>query len=297
MSFILGEQGKSAEMNPTPENISLLIRYSAGVKQLLALAALVAFPACRPATPPTPPEALSEPPRAASGYYDTIPADATGAPLRAALHDLIDDHYQLDYRELWVALAYTDADPDDPGRVVLFYTGWTLPADAHGNDPSGWNREHVWAKSRGDFGNRPGAGTDLHFIRPTDVTVNGARGNKAFDDGGDLYTDGDGPTACRSDRDSWEPRDEVKGDVARALFYAAVRYEDADLDLELIDYAQGQGDKLPVHGVLSTLLRWHAADPPDDFERRRNDRVEELQGNRNPFVDRPEFVGRAFNCE
>lgn len=223
--------------------------------------------ACQPDPPPATPDTASDAPAAALAYYDGIPADATGDALKTALHDLIDDHDQFNYRELWAALAYTDADPDDPGRVVLLYTGWTLPADAHGNDPSGWNREHVWAKSRGDFGTRPGAGTDLHFICPTDVTVNTARGNKAFDDGGDFYTDGDGPTGCRSDRDSWEPRDEVKGDVARMLFYAVVRYEDADLDLELTAEAFGQGDKRPLHGVLPTLLRWHEEDPPDDFER------------------------------
>ncbi|MBX2851779.1 MAG: endonuclease [Phycisphaeraceae bacterium] len=74
----------------------------------------------------------------------------------------------------------------------------------------------------------------------------------------------------------------------------AVRYEDADLDLELTEDARGQQDKAPVHGVLSTLLRWHEQDPPDDAERRRNDIVEQLQGNRNPFVDRPEFVQRVW---
>lgn len=50
-------------------------------------------------------------------------------------------------------------------------------------------------------------------------------------------------------------------------------------------------DKLPLHGVLSTLLEWHEADPVNDWERRRNDRVFEIQGNQNPFVDREEWVG------
>ena len=76
-------------------------------------------------------------------------------------------------------------------------------------------------------------------------------------------------------------------------FYAAVRYEDAALDIELIDHAPDRGDKRPLHGVLQALLEWHEADPPDDLERRRNDRVHELQGNRNPFVDHPEWVSLA----
>jgi len=228
------------------------------------------------------------------GPFSGIPAEARGESLKAQLHDLIDDHEPLNYRQLWRALTITDADPDNPGHVLLFYTGWSLPADAHGNDPSGWNREHVWSKSRGDFGTRPGAGTDLHAIRPADVTVNSARSNKAFDVGGELYIDGDGATRCRRDRDSWEPRAEVRGDVARALFYMAVRYEDADLDLELTEEARGQQDKAPLHGVASTLLRWHELDPPDDAERLRNDHVEVLQGNRNPFIDRPELVGRIW---
>jgi endonuclease I len=231
---------------------------------------------------------------AGEDYYG-IAADATGESLKAQLHDLIDDHHALNYRELWDALAFTDEDPDRPGYVLLLYTGWSLPADAHGNDPSGWNREHVWSKSRGDFGTRQGAGTDLHALRPAEVTVNTARGNKAFDDGGEPYIDRDGPTNCYRDRDSWQPRPEVKGDIARMLFYMAVRYEDPGLDLELTETAANQGDKSPAHGVRSTLLRWHQQDPPDDLERRRNNRIEALQGNRNPFIDRPEFAERIWN--
>jgi len=247
-----------------------------------------------------PPENASAQPNSAtpqtdhSAYYAAISPSATGDELKAQLHDLIDDHHPLNYRELWDALAVTDADPEHPGNVLLIYTGWSLPADAHGNDPSGWNREHLWSKSRGDFGTRQGAGTDLHAIRPAEVTVNTARGNRAFDDGGELYIDRDGPTRCRSDADSWEPRNEVKGDIARAIFYMAVRYEDADLDLELTEDTRGQQDKAPLHGVASTLMRWHVQDPPDDAERLRNDRVEELQGNRNPFIDHPQWVGEVW---
>lgn len=219
----------------------------------------------------------------------TRPTAVDPTALKAQLHEAIRTHRVLAYRELWEALAYTDEDPDRPGHVVLLYTGWSRLADDHGNGQSQWNREHVWAKSRGDFGTRPGPGTDLHLIRPTDVSMNGARSNLAFDDGGEPVIDGDGPTGCRRDGDSWEPRDAVKGDVARMLFYTAVRYE-ADPDLELTDTAAGRGDKAPLHGVRATLLRWHELDPVDDFERRRNERIDEVQGNRNPFIDRPELA-------
>ena len=250
---------------------------------------------CLPLFGCDPPEsAEAKPPIAYTGYYADISSDATGAALRSQLHNLIDDHEPLNYRELWDALAYTDADPEHPGHVLLVYTGWSLPADAHGSEADGWNREHVWAKSRGHFGTRQGAGTDLHAIRPAEVTVNTARGNRAFDDGGEPYVDRDGPTGCFSDRDSWEPRDEVKGDIARAIFYMAVRYEEAELDLELTEEARGQQDKAPLHGVASTLLRWHEQDPPDEAERLRNDRVEQLQGNRNPFVDHPQWASELW---
>lgn len=232
------------------------------------------------------------PSRNAENYYAGIDAQADGEQLKSQLHDLIDDHQLFEYHALWEALAYTDADPDRPGEVVLFYTGWSRSADRHGGERGDWNREHVWPKSRGQFGNAPGPGTDLHQVHPTDVRTNGARGNLAFDDGGALWED----TGCRRDEDSFEPRAKVKGDVARAIFYLAVRYEGPglELDLELIDLAPAPTDKAPVHGVLSTLIQWHKADPPDDWERRRNDRVQALQGNRNPFIDRPEWVEKIW---
>ncbi|MEO0514921.1 MAG: endonuclease [Planctomycetota bacterium] len=243
---------------------------------------LVAGPEIQPLDSSSPPVTMmpAEP-------LDIFPADPV--TLRVELHQAINKHRVLNYRQLWDALIYTDQDPDRPGYVLLFYTGWSRSAQMNGGDPDEWNREHVWVKSRGDFGNRPGPGTDLHHIRATDVSVNGARGNLSFDEGGRLYRDGDGPTRCRRDDDSWEPDDPVKGDVARMMFYMDVRYE-SGLDLELVDAIQAPNDKSPVHGKLSTLLRWHELDPVDEAERQRNDRIEELQGNRNPFIDRPQLA-------
>ncbi len=150
-----------------------------------------------------------------------------------------------------------------------------------------WNREHVWAKSHGDFGTTAGPGTDLHHLRPTDVTVNSARGNLDFDDGGSESTEAPGNY---SDGDSWEPRDAVKGDVARMIFYMSVRYEVGDVvDLEVNDRV-GNGST-PYMGRVSVLKQWSQQDPPDAFEQRRNERIHaNWQGNRNPFIDHPEWV-------
>lgn len=100
------------------------------------------------------------------------PAEPTPDAVRRELHRAISQHEVLNYRQLWEALAFTGEDPDRPGHVRLLYSGWSRAADDHGNGASQWNREHVWAKSRGEFGNRPGPGTDLHLVWPTDVSIN-----------------------------------------------------------------------------------------------------------------------------
>ena len=113
------------------------------------------------------------------GYYDGTEG-MSGDALRAALNDIIDGHTMISYSAVWNALKETDKDPDNPDNVILLYTGWSVSNSGY---PI-WNREHVWAKSHGDFGTGMGAGTDLHHMKPTDVDVNSARGNKDFDNGG-----------------------------------------------------------------------------------------------------------------
>lgn len=223
------------------------------------------------------------------GYYDGT-SGLSGESLKQALHQIIDDHIEYFYSFLWESLIVTDEDPDNSSNFVLIYTGRSLPKTATYPE---WNREHTWPKSHGDFGETPPAGTDMHHLRPTDVSVNSDRGNKDFDNGGTAHSEAIG---CYYDSDSWEPRDEVKGDVARMMFYMEVRYEgdSGEPDLELVDYTGTSGPNL---GKLSTLLEWHAQDPISDFERTRNERIYGYQNNRNPFVDRPEFVAYIWGGE
>src|SRR5699024_7370862 len=157
-----------------------------------------------------------------------------GAALKAALHEIIDDHHELSYSEVWDALRITDEDPNNPNNVILLYSGESRSKDRNGGMVGDWNREHTWAKSHGNFGTSKGPGTDIHHLRPTDVQVNSARGNLDFDYGGSANVKN--CAECNRDSDSWEPPDDVKGDVARMLFYMAVRYEEGDkVDLELND--------------------------------------------------------------
>jgi endonuclease I len=234
-----------------------------------------------------------------TGYYDSA-AGKSGAELKAALHNIIKGHTEYPYTakttDVWDILKDTDCDPNNPENVILLYTGWSMNGAAEYNNGNGWCREHVWAKSHGNFDEDPPAGTDVHHLRPADISVNSARSNKDFDNGGTRYIDIDGATDCYTDSDSWEPRDAVKGDVARMMFYMSTRYKgDSDEpDLELVDQVNTYAlcsDGIGYFGKLSTLLQWHEGDPVDDWERNRNDIIyTKYQHNRNPFIDHPEYV-------
>ncbi|RLL47064.1 ribonuclease [Oceanobacillus piezotolerans] len=235
-----------------------------------------------------PPETEPAPENPDTDDYYNAAYGKTGEQLRSALHNIIDDHTEISYSNVWEALRETDEDPNNSNNVILLYTGRSQGKNTNGGNADDWNREHVWAKSHGDFGTSMGAGTDLHHLRPTDASVNSTRSNLDFDEGGREHTEASGNYY---DSDSWEPRDEVKGDVARMLFYMDVRYEgdSGELDLELNDRVSN--GSAPYHGKLSVLLQWHEEDPVDDFERRRNDVIyNDYQHNRNPFIDHPEWV-------
>ncbi|MCK5396977.1 MAG: endonuclease [Thermoplasmata archaeon] len=220
-----------------------------------------------------------------AGYYDAA-AGKVGDDLKDALHIIIRNHTEKSYDNLWTILPESDEDPNNSDNFILLYTGRSIPKTSVYPD---WNREHVWAKSHGDFSETPPAGTDAHHLRPSDVSVNSDRGNLDFDNGGVQNSEA---TECYSDSDSWEPRDAVKGDIARMMFYMATRYDgdswdNVGLDLELVDYVPTSGS---IFGKLSTLLEWHINDPVDDIDRHRNEIVYSNQNNRNPFIDHPEYV-------
>nr|WP_200941875.1 endonuclease [Angustibacter sp. Root456] len=262
-----------------------------------ALSAYFSHPGLKSASAFADVGSTTPPPGGGSGPYDdTYYAAAlgkSGNDLRQALHSIISSGTSaISYDQVWDALKHTDEDPANTANVIEIYSGRSISKSSNGGGVDDWNREHVWAKSHGDFGTATGPGTDLHHLRPEDVTVNSTRSNKDFDEGGSEVSQCPG---CFSDSDSFEPRDAVKGDVARMIFYMAVRYEGGDgfPDLEVNDRV-GNGTA-PYLGRLSVLLRWNAQDPPDAFEQHRNQVIyDTYQHNRNPFIDHPEWVSSIF---
>lgn len=241
------------------------------------------------------------------GYYDST-TGLSGDALKNALNSIIKGHTEYPYSstatDVWDILKEADRDPNNSNNVLCLYSKFSVDAAAEYNNAAGWNREHVWAKSRGNFGTTKGAGTDLHHLRAADVSTNSARNNRNFDEAPNPYVDNGGVNngstpSYTSDVDwIWEPPADVKGDVARMLMYMAVRYEglDGEPDLELQEAYLDKSSTAPGQARLSTLIQWHLSDPVDAEERRRNDVVYSYQNNRNPFIDHPEFVCEIYDC-
>lgn len=267
--------------------------------------------------------------QAPDGYYDSVD-DRDAERLRATLHEVIDDHQRFPYTssetDTWDILEAAQRDPEDSRRIITIYRNSSELARGGGNDF--YNREHSWPRSYG-FPDNDGLSpnypfTDTHALFLSDPDYNFARSNKPFQECAGVVSTGceewpaeqrgpvTSPTPGRSNwtvgeftEGRWEVWDGRKGDIARAQFYLDIRYEggthggtgaaEPDLrltnDRALIDASRtDRNEDVAYMGMLDTLLAWHLEDPPDEDERRRNDVIEGFQGNRNPFVDRPEWV-------
>ncbi|PLX17575.1 MAG: endonuclease I [Candidatus Muiribacterium halophilum] len=196
--------------------------------------------------------------------------------LKNRLRDLIaKGHKNLGYKKARAYMFLTLF--NENGKVEVQYTGKVLAVKDSLPNANVMNTEHIWPQSR--FGRNlvDLKKCDLHHLMPTDSKVNSRRGNYPFGVvissiyqrkgsmlGYDVYR-----------KLVFEPRDEVKGDIARAMFYFSIRYS------TLLDDRQE-----------NTLRKWSKLDPVDDKERKRNKMIFEFQGNRNPFIDVPGLESR-----
>lgn len=234
------------------------------------------------------------------GFYSAVEGKA-GLELRNALNGMLKAGAMVvpysapaGTTDTGAAMRVIDEAPNDTTAVRLVYSGLNAPK-ADLNNTTGWDRAHLWPNSYGIDSVGP-AYSDLHNLRPCDSTVNGSRSNLLYDDSdpGDGFAAPAHPEAPGTSRDfnSWEMPDSQKGDIARAMFYMDVRYEgtNGEPNLQLTDDLATVTATNSNMGRFSSFLVWHILDPVSPEERLRNDRVFAFQGNRNPFVDRPEWV-------
>ena len=221
-----------------------------------------------------------------TGYYNGTEGKS-GEELKSALNEIISGHTVYSYFFSKEIFKLSDADPNNPNNVIMVYTGRSHPNNDYGNGPDQLNREHVWAKSHGNFDGVQPMNGDVHNLKPADASVNIDKSNKDFDNGGTQHPEA---TGCYYTDATWEPRDEVKGDIARIILYMDVRYEGKNGELDLMAVDEINTYPFPKHGKLSTLLEWNLMDPPDDFERNRNNVIYSFQNNRNPFIDNPHLA-------
>ncbi len=226
-----------------------------------------------------------------------------------ALIDSIRVHYKpavvKGYNEardsMFMSFNYVD------GAVECFYTGDTLRVLQSNArviaQNRGFNTEHIWPQSK--FLGRGNAYSDLHHLRPSRADVNQSRNNYRFKSlapsevttfwrgrvnqsaipASDLGSWSKTQQGTTFDNSFFEPRDVVKGDVARAMFYFYTMYEEEALATD--------ADFFPTQ--MSELLAFHKADPTDLVEYQRTLKIATIQsGKANPFILDSTLVRRAY---
>ncbi len=243
---------------------------------------------------------------AAKAYYEGFAYDyadgvsVTGAELRVALKALMQPSNQVTYSSLPNYWTYTDAE-DGKAGTIYFYS------DVSSKDVSAsLNREHVWPKSHASFQEKNG-GADLHHLRPAVDKVNSYRSSYTM---GEIDNSKAGSYSFGGRQVGWisnnifEPLPNVKGDVARIFLYVYTTWGQPNLfqnvsssKLPAFDSDDTKNDGVKVIESLETLLKWCYDDPVDTWEMQRNDIIEEIQGNRNVFIDYPEYAWLIFGID
>ncbi|CAD7798186.1 Extracellular ribonuclease [Chryseobacterium aquaeductus] len=253
--------------------------------------------------------------QAPSGYYSSTNG-LSGAPLKTALSSIITSgHQDKGYSGLWTAYQTTDIDKnyENDGSILDIYSERPTASDPYNYTPGSnqcgtystegncYNREHIVPQSL--FNEASPMKNDIHFIRATDGKVNGMRSNYPFGKVGSAsFTSQNGSKVGSSTSSGFsgtvfEPIDEFKGDVARMVFYFVTRYQN-----QLSGFSSGSmlgSSAFPGLQTweLNVLLAWHNQDPVSQAEINRNNASYTFQGNRNPFIDNPNYVNQIWGSQ
>jgi len=252
-----------------------------------------------------------------SNYYDSANG-LTGFTLKTQLKTITTNgHNDQGYGGLYSGYATTHLDNtnesgyENDGTLLMYYTEnpngtdaytFTLGTNQCGNYNSEgdcYNREHTIPQS--SFNGSSPMYSDIHHVVPSDGYTNGQRGNLPFGTVNSVsWTSQNGSKRGSSSVSGYsgnvfEPIDEFKGDIARAILYFVTRYEDT-VDGYSFDMFNGTENQALENWALDMLLDWHYnVDPVDQRERDRNDAAYNFQGNANPFVDHPEYANLIWN--
>lgn len=229
-------------------------------------------------------------------YYAPLDTSSNGATFRSKLDQLITETHKkkTSYDGLRDVFKTADADPNKSGNIIWFYSGTSV---AFNGTFGSTNREHVWPKDGGKaFSATSDAGSDAHHLRPTEQNLNSTRGSRQF---GEVPTIASnivkqaGSTSyenlCYVADNVFYPGEGYRGATARILMYVETRWGD---EFHL-NFVLGQGKSKTI-GDIETLMKWHYQEPPTAEEMRRNEAVYKIQGNRNPFIDHPEFATKIY---
>ena len=244
-----------------------------------------------------------------TGYYDST-TGLSGAALKTKLSEIVTAGHQ-DKGYNWTVFSSADRDKyyENDNSVLDVYsenpTGpdpykYTIGTNQCGNysgEASCYNREHTIPKST--FDDRTPMHNDYHHLLPTDGYVNGKRSNWPYGEvGAASWTSKNGSKLGSSSLSGYngtvfEPINEFKGDIARIYFYFATRYQSLITSF-VYDMYDGSTYKVFSEPFLSMLLKWHQQDPLSQKEIDRNNAVYAYQGNRNPFIDHPEYIAQIW---
>lgn len=232
-------------------------------------------------------------------YYRSIDSSKTGLALRSDLAKLITDTHKnyTTYDGLAKVYKTTDVDPNNPNNIIWFYTGESVKFSGFGGNVGTTNREHVWPKDSGKaFPAKSGPGSDAHHLRPLEFQLNSTRGSKSFDEVPQIKSNiaqHNGSTnyknLCYTAGGFFYPGVGYRGATARILMYMQTRWEN-QYNLQFVDSA----GSCKTIGKISTLMKWHLTEPVTEQEIRRNEEVYKIQGNRNPFIDHPEYATKIY---
>lgn len=241
-------------------------------------------------------------------YYEDITA-SSGVELLGELHDLITTTHKTytSYDDCKNTTYVVKTDSYGNGNVMEFYSQASIDSSWGGGAQGTWNREHVWCKSLSNgVWDESYGGSDMHHIRPVESGLNSARNNSPYGEVSSsakalYYEDSsNNPVALggHKENDVFEPLDNVKGDVARIIFYLYTHYNDYSNVGGTTNGKGGAFGKLDFSMIvdgneeeaIDTLLIWNELDPVSAQEEDRNEAVASYQGNRNPFIDHPEYA-------